>query len=54
MVQWALATLQQFPRWPVKMTLSSEHLAAIQAAAMFGFQKQQTLITMRHRAGDVS
>lgn len=52
MLHWVMATLQEYPRWPAKMTLSSEHLAAIQAAEGFGFQKQQTLITMRHRTGD--
>jgi ribosomal protein S18 acetylase RimI-like enzyme len=52
MMQWVMATLQAYPRWPVKMTLSSEHVAGIQAAESFGFQKQQTLVTMRRRTGD--
>jgi ribosomal protein S18 acetylase RimI-like enzyme len=52
MVQWALATLQEFPRWPVKVTLSSEHHAGIRAVENFGFQQQQTLVTMRCRVGD--
>jgi ribosomal protein S18 acetylase RimI-like enzyme len=52
MVQWVMATLQEYPRWPVKMTLSSEHRAGIQAAEAFGFKEQQTLITMRRRVGD--
>jgi ribosomal protein S18 acetylase RimI-like enzyme len=52
MVQWALATLQEYPHWPVKMTLSSEHIAGVQAAQHFGFEAQQTLVTMRRRVGD--
>jgi ribosomal protein S18 acetylase RimI-like enzyme len=52
MMQWVVATLQDYPRWPVKVTLSSEHIAGIQAAERFGFQKQQTLVTMRRRVGD--
>ena len=52
LVQWALATLQEYPRWPVKVTLSSEHSAGITAVKSFGFQHQQTLVTMRRRVGD--
>jgi ribosomal protein S18 acetylase RimI-like enzyme len=52
LIQWAVATLQEYPRWPVKLTLSSEHIAALQAAESFGFQQQQTLVTMRRRVGD--
>jgi ribosomal protein S18 acetylase RimI-like enzyme len=52
MVQWVMATLQEYPRWPVKVTLSSEHSAGIRAVESFGFQPQQTLITMRRRIGD--
>ena len=52
MVQWVVATLQEYPRWPVKVTLSSEHVAGIRAAEEFGFQQQQTLVTMRRRIGD--
>jgi ribosomal protein S18 acetylase RimI-like enzyme len=52
MVQWTLATLQDYPRWPVKVTLSSEHSAGIRAVENFGFQQQQTLVTMRCRVGD--
>jgi hypothetical protein len=52
MVQWALATLQEYPRWPVKVTLSSEHHAGIRAVETFGFQEQQTLVTMRCRVGE--
>lgn len=52
MMQWIMATLQEYPRWPVKMTLSSEHVAGIRAAETFGFQQLQTLVTMRRRVGD--
>jgi hypothetical protein len=52
MVQWVMATLQEYPRSPVKVTLSSEHSAGIRAVESFGFQPQQTLVTMRRRIGD--
>jgi ribosomal protein S18 acetylase RimI-like enzyme len=52
MLQWAMATLQEYPRWPVKMTLTNEHVAAISAAEAFGFRQLQTLVTMRHRVGE--
>jgi hypothetical protein len=52
MVHWAVATLQDYPRWPMKLTLSSEHDAGILAAERFGFKPQQTLVTMRRRIGD--
>jgi ribosomal protein S18 acetylase RimI-like enzyme len=52
MIQWTLATLQEYPRWPVKLSLSNEHVAALQAAETFGFVPQQTLVTMRRRVGE--
>jgi len=52
MMHWVMWTLQEYPRWPVKMTLSSDHIAAIHAAESYGFQRQQTLITMRRRTGE--
>lgn len=52
LVQWAMATLQEYPRLPVKVSLSSEHESGIAAAESFGFQRQQTLVTMRRRIGD--
>ncbi len=49
LLQWSLATLQDYPRWPVLLTLSSQHHSAIQAAKRVGFQEQQTLLTMRRK-----
>jgi len=46
LLQWALSTLQGYPRWPVTLTLSAQHSAAICAAQHSGFQEQQTLLTM--------
>ena len=53
LMQWTMATLQDYPRWPMKLTLSSEHVAGIRAAESFGFVPQQTLVTMRCRVGEV-
>lgn len=47
--RWVLLTLQAYPRWPVLITLSSQHESAIQAAQRAGFQEQQTLLTMRRK-----
>ncbi len=52
MLQWALATLREFPQSPVKLSLSSDHHAALDAAEAFGFRQLQTLITMRRRIGE--
>jgi ribosomal protein S18 acetylase RimI-like enzyme len=46
---WVLATLQDYPRWPVHVTLNREHQAALAVAQRYGFREQQTLLTMRRR-----
>lgn len=52
LIQWALAALQEYPRWPVKMTVSADHTAALQACQEFGFRRQQTLLTLRRKVGE--
>ncbi len=52
LIQWALATLQEYPRWPVRITLSRDHVAALEACREFGFYQQQTLLTLRCKVGD--
>lgn len=49
LLRWSLSTLQSYPRWPIALTLSSQHASAIQAAQRVGFQEQQTLLTMRKK-----
>ena len=49
LVQWALAMLQDYPRWPVTLNLNTQHTAALVAAKAHGFVEQQTLLTMRRR-----
>lgn len=49
LLQWALAMLQDYPRWPVALNLSMNHTAAIACAQRYGFQEQQTLLTMRRK-----
>jgi ribosomal protein S18 acetylase RimI-like enzyme len=49
LLRWALVTLQEYPRWPVLLTLSAQHGAGIAAARQVGFQEQQTLLTMRRK-----
>jgi hypothetical protein len=49
LLHWALATLRDYPRWPVHLQLYSEHSAAQDAAQQLGFRVQQTLLTMRRK-----
>lgn len=49
LLHWTLATLQNYPRWPIRLTLSTEHQAAIDAALQYGFRAQHTLLTMRRK-----
>lgn len=51
LIQWALATLQDYPRRPVKIALSADHAAALEACQEFGFRRQQTLLTLRCKVG---
>lgn len=52
LLQWALATLRDYPRWPVRMTLNANHTAALEASQGFGFRRQQTLLTLRCKVGE--
>lgn len=47
LLRWALAALQEYPRWPLSLNLSVNHEAALECAKRYGFQEQQTLLTMR-------
>ncbi len=47
LVQWVMATLQAYPLWPVRTSLSTTHQEAKLALEEFGFQTEFTLLTMR-------
>ncbi len=49
LMRWALSMLQEYPRWPIALTLSTHHGAALACAKRYGFQEQQTLLTMRRK-----
>ncbi|RIK44165.1 MAG: hypothetical protein DCC55_03445 [Chloroflexi bacterium] len=49
LLQWALSTLGDYPRWPVNLTLNREHTAALELASQMGFRTRQTLLTMRRK-----
>jgi ribosomal protein S18 acetylase RimI-like enzyme len=51
LLQWALATLQEYPRMPVTTTLSTDHAQGIHAFRRAGFEPVQTLLTMRREVG---
>ncbi len=46
---WALATLEEFPRFPLEISLSTQHPSGIDAMLDLGFYRRQTLVTMRRR-----
>ncbi len=52
LTQWALATLDEYPDFPVVAKLSTEHTVGIKTLVDFGFQPEQTLITLRRRMSD--
>lgn len=56
LIDWALWQLQDYPRWPIRISLNIEHQSAIDYLERCGFVPQRTLITMRKRlredAGD--
>ncbi len=47
LVQWIMAKLEGYPRWPVVVKLDTEHKTAIRVFERFGFEEQHTLLTMR-------
>ena len=52
MLRWSLKTLDEYPRLPVKLELSTLHDAGMAAAARCGFQVERTLLTMRRKLRD--
>jgi hypothetical protein len=56
LIDWALWQLQDYPRWPIRISINIEHQSAIDYLECCGFVPQRTLITMRKRlredAGD--
>lgn len=47
LVQWALVTLGDYPRWPISVRLRTDHRAAISEVERYGFVNHHTLLTMR-------
>lgn len=47
LLHWSLATLQEYPRWPVHLSLHHGHDTAMSVASQAGFSVLQTLLTMR-------
>jgi hypothetical protein len=52
LIDWALWRLQGFPRWPIRISVTTEHRSAIDYLVRSGFVAQRTLITMRHRLAE--
>ena len=51
LLRCAMFTLQDYPRWPINISLSTEHTAAQELLHGFGFEPVRTLLTMRKRVG---
>ncbi|MBX3051767.1 MAG: GNAT family N-acetyltransferase [Caldilineaceae bacterium] len=49
LIVWALATLQEYPIWPITATLTTAHTIAQTALEEFGFHAHSTLLTMRRK-----
>lgn len=49
LILWALARLQNYPIWPVKVTLSTNQTVAQTTLVAYGFREHHTLLTMRRR-----
>ncbi|MBP7963543.1 MAG: GNAT family N-acetyltransferase [Caldilineaceae bacterium] len=49
MLQWALAELQTFPRFPIRVELSTQHTAAAEVLESYGFHNAHSLLTMRYK-----
>jgi hypothetical protein len=51
LIRWSLGVLQDFPRWPVNISLSTNHATAQELVEFYGFRPLRTLLTMRKRIG---
>jgi ribosomal protein S18 acetylase RimI-like enzyme len=47
LIQWAMHALAPFPTWPIECSINSEHVAALETLARYGFAPVRTLLTMR-------
>jgi len=54
LLDWALWQLQEFPRWPVCISVSIEQRSLLDHLAQVGFVVQRTLMTMRCRLAEAS
>jgi ribosomal protein S18 acetylase RimI-like enzyme len=52
LIDWALWRLQDYPRWPIRISINTDHDSAIEYLERSGFVRQRTLITMRKRLTD--
>jgi len=49
LIDWALWRLQDYPRWPIRTSINTDHTQAIDYLVRSGFVPQRTLLTMRRR-----
>jgi ribosomal protein S18 acetylase RimI-like enzyme len=47
LIQWALHALNDYPAWPVTISISTDHDAARDLLSQAGFMVQRTLLTLR-------
>ena len=51
LLQRALYELQEYPRWPIRISLPADQRSALELLQGYGFQAQRTLLTLRKRVG---
>lgn len=51
LIRWGLVTLQGYPRWPVNISVATEHTAALDLLQYYRFHIQRTLLTLRKQIG---
>lgn len=49
LIRWSLGILQEFPRWPINISLSTDHTSAQELIEFYGFRPLRTLLTLRKR-----
>lgn len=47
--RWALGKLQAYPRWPLVMSVSTDHTSLLDLVQFYGLRPVRTLLTMRRR-----
>lgn len=47
LIQWAMHTLAEYPAWPIDVSVSTDHTAALDVLTQAGFALNRTLLTLK-------